>query len=61
MDELKISWDDNICELIHRECHQESYHGDIEYHMTLNTLLCVLWFCKRFTMIVDLIEVANQN
>ena len=32
MNELKISWNDNICSLIHEKCHLQSYHGDTTYH-----------------------------
>ena len=27
---------DNIRSFIHKNCHPESYHSDIKYHMTLN-------------------------
>ena len=26
---------DNICSLIHKQCHPKSYHSDIKYHMSL--------------------------
>ena len=29
---------DNICRLIHKKCYPKSYHNDIKYHMTLNTI-----------------------
>jgi hypothetical protein len=27
-DELKVSWDDNYCELIQKKCHYKSYHNN---------------------------------
>ena len=36
--ELKVSWSDSSCELSHKKCYQKRYHGDIKYHMTLNTM-----------------------
>ena len=29
-------------QLIHKKCHPESYHSDIEYHMTLNIIFSVV-------------------
>ena len=40
LDELRVSWDDSICELIHKKCH--SYHIAIKYHVTLNTIFSVV-------------------
>jgi hypothetical protein len=40
VDELKVSWDNNICKLI--QCHLKIYHGDIKYHMTLNAIFRVV-------------------
>ena len=34
VDELKISWDDNICKLIQRKCHLKIDDGDIKCHDT---------------------------
>ena len=45
VDELKVSWYDNICELIHKKCHYKSYHNDIKYHTTLDTIFIVV--CAR--------------
>ena len=42
MDELEVLIHDNICTLIHKKRHEESYHGDIKYHMTLTTMFSVL-------------------
>ena len=42
MDELEVSWDDNICKFIYRKCHQKSYCGDINYHVTLKTIFSVV-------------------
>ena len=39
MDELKISWNDNTCRLIHKKCHKKSYDFDINYHMTQNKIV----------------------
>ena len=33
---------DNCCKLIHTTWHYKSFHGDIEYHMTLNTIFSVV-------------------
>jgi len=41
-DELKVSWDDSICKLIHRTCRYKSHHIDLKYHMTLNTTCSVV-------------------
>ena len=41
MDEF-IHHHDNICSLIHKKCHLESYHSGIKYHMTLNIILSVV-------------------
>ena len=41
-DELKVSWDDNTCELYSYEVLLESYHSDNKYHMTLDTIFDVL-------------------
>ena len=37
MVELKVSWDDTTCKLIHEKSQQKSYHGDMNYHMKLVT------------------------
>ena len=39
--ELKVSWDGNICEVVHKECNYKSCHNDIECHMTLNIIFSV--------------------
>ena len=46
VDEQKVSWDDSTCKLIHMKFHQKSYHCDIEYHITLHTILCVVGKAK---------------
>ena len=33
---------DNICKLIHKKCHLKSYHSDIKYLVTLNTIFSVV-------------------
>jgi hypothetical protein len=33
---------DNICPLIHKQCHPKGYHTDIKYHMTLNITVTIL-------------------
>ena len=33
---------DNMCPFIHKKCPLRSYHGDIKYHMTLNTIFSVV-------------------
>ena len=38
----KVSWDDNTCKLFHKKCQYKSYHNDIKYHMTLNTIFSVV-------------------
>ena len=35
---------DNICKLIHKNCHPNSYHSDIKYHMTLNFIFSVVTY-----------------
>jgi hypothetical protein len=45
MDELKVSWDDNTCKLIHKKHHHQSYHNDIKYRVTLDTIFSVLGKC----------------
>ena len=40
--ELIGSWDDNIYKHIHKKMTLESYHNDIKYHVTLNTIFFVL-------------------
>ena len=37
LDELKVSWDDNICKLIHKR-----YHSDVENRMILNIIFSVV-------------------
>ena len=31
-----------VVELLHKKCHRNSYHNDIRYHMTLNTIFSVV-------------------
>lgn len=39
MDELKVRWvHDNTWNLIHKQCQQISYHNDVKYPMTLNSV-----------------------
>ena len=38
----EVDWNESICKLTHNKYHQESYHGDIKYHMTLNTIFSVV-------------------
>ena len=39
LDELKVDRDDdNNRKLIHKKCHESSYHNDLKYYMTLKTL-----------------------
>ena len=40
---------DNICKLIYKKCLKKSYHIDMKYHMTLNTIFSVhiLWWILR--------------
>lgn len=45
MDELKVSLDVGISKLIHEQCQQKTYHGDIKDHMTLKT---------RYNAVLDL-------
>jgi hypothetical protein len=33
---------DSICKLIHKTCHLRSYHGDINYHVTLDIIFSVV-------------------
>ena len=42
MDELKVSRDDNTCKPFCQSCQYKRYHGDMKYHMTLNTISSVV-------------------
>ena len=42
LNQLKLSWDDNICKLIHKKCHHKIYYNDIKYRMALITIHSVL-------------------
>ena len=44
VDELQVSWDVSTCKFIHKRCYYKSYHSDITYHMTLNTIFSVVTF-----------------
>lgn len=33
-----VCWDDSICDLIRKKCHKDTYHDDMNNHMTLNTI-----------------------
>jgi hypothetical protein len=33
---------DNICKIIHKKCHPNSYYNDIKYHTTLNFIFSVV-------------------
>jgi hypothetical protein len=41
VDDLKVSWDDNACKLIHKKCHSKSYYNDLKYLMRLYTIINV--------------------
>jgi len=41
-----VSWDDSNCVLIRKECHKNTYHDDMKWHMTLNTIFSVVIFAK---------------
>jgi hypothetical protein len=41
VDEQLVSWDDNLCKLIHKKRQYKSYHNDIKYHRTLNKIFSV--------------------
>ena len=43
VDELKVSWHDNIYKLIYKKCHWRSYYYDINYHTTLNRIFSVVF------------------
>jgi hypothetical protein len=47
VDELKVGWDDDTCKFIHKKFYEKSYHNDVKYHVTPNTLfsvdVCVFW------------------
>lgn len=34
LDELKVTPYDSMHKLIHKKCHWQSHHNDIDYHMT---------------------------
>jgi hypothetical protein len=38
VDELKVNWEDNIFQPFHTKYTYKTYHSDINYHMTLNTI-----------------------
>jgi hypothetical protein len=41
----QVSWDDNICEVIHEKGHEtKSCHIDIKHHLTWNTIFSVVIF-----------------
>ena len=46
----------NICSAIHKRCHRKSYHSDIKYHMTLNTLFSVVSMHTKEYDIVQLVK-----
>ena len=41
LDEVKVSGDDKNCKFIHKKCSYKNYGGDMNYHMTLNTISSV--------------------
>ena len=49
---------DNICSLIHKNCHPKSYHIDIKYHMILNITFSVSLFVTscQFSLFIALIN-----
>jgi hypothetical protein len=47
MNELTIIYD-NICSLIHENCHLKSYHSGIKHHMTLNITFSVAGGYPRY-------------
>ena len=65
IDELQVSWDDGTWELVHKpsgfmDSHMnfisfilKSYHNDIKYHVTLNTLVSVIktWLPQRVSFV----------
>lgn len=42
VDELKISWDDDICVLIQKKCQQKKLPQSHKYHMALDIILSVV-------------------
>ena len=48
LDELKVSWNDSICRLIHRKCCSKNCHSDIKCHLTLSNILVVVYFSWEF-------------
>ena len=35
LDELKVSWDDNFCKIVHDKCNLKVCHNGIKHHMTV--------------------------
>lgn len=42
VDELKLSWDDDFCNLDHKKYHEKKLPRDINYHMTVHILFSVV-------------------
>ena len=42
VDELKVSWVENIHKSTHKKCHLNNCHSEIKLHMTLHTILGVV-------------------
>ena len=61
VDELRVNWNDNICKLIHKKCHYESYHSDITYHTTLNTIFSVVMLVAKALVTWALKSLINQS
>ena len=47
VDELKVSWDDSICKLIHKKCHRKNHHSDIKWDMTLNAIFSIVMMPQK--------------
>ena len=44
LDDPKVSWDDNTCKVIHKNCHLKGYDSDITHNtMTQNTIFGVVF------------------
>ena len=43
-----------ICSLIHKKCHPRSYHGDVNYHTTLNIIVSVAYLTGLDTYLFEL-------
>jgi hypothetical protein len=56
---IESSWDDNSCTLIHKKRHHRSYHNDIKYDMTLNTIFGVV-FPTLLEVVVVNSELSHQ-